>query len=542
MASFFFDQFGMMNTVKTIDSSLLKAISHYGNQTSSFVTAYSHFQSYWNEYGLIRFQSRGSYRVCANEPLSSTRDQVSLYQSFVQESEESELIPLMTPVGDRLAQELSLAGFGCVQIGAEPIFELDSYLKKEPLSFLPMARSLKRRGYQVEMKDFDGLTVLQKKSLEQMTEQWKERLGAPLGFLNEIDPFQLSEYKKIFILTLGKRVHAFITAVPIFPENAYYLMDVIRAPHARNGSSELLIIEAMKQLHNLGIEQVRLGMSPLALIEKKDIKTRFLDLVFQKIQSGYAFKNHFRYKNKFRPSRWDPKYLIFPKKKFLSSLWGVLSIHHRHGILYSMIGRYLKNEYQFKLPLTGREYLKKSYLTHFIVLFLFGMYAYKMSVSGSSLFAQVGFYPDQWSLKSVFIGPLFHNTAYHLLGDLSTLWLFSTFIENIFPKKILLLILGLGLWISNPITALILNYSLPVISPHSVSFYQNFVDYGSSNAVYALAAATGMLLKNPRWVIAPFFLNAVIYALLAQKWLALHHLVAMGMGAFVSFLVIRNKR
>ena len=98
--------------------------------------------------------------------------------------------------------------------------------------------------------------------------------------------------------------------------------------------------------------------------------------------------------------------------------------------------------------------------------------------------------------------------------------------------------LGAGIWLSNPLTVLILRPLLGATSPEQLGIFLKEVDYGASNGIYGVIGAMAALLRHPRQVIQPFIFNGLIYALLSSSWLAAQHVVALFMGYFISLWML----
>ena len=67
-----------------------------------------------------------------------------------------------------------------------------------------------------------------------------------MGFLVQVDPLTLLEEHRVYLAEQDGRLVAFLTAAPIFARPGWLLQNLIRAPDAPNGTSEILVDHAMR--------------------------------------------------------------------------------------------------------------------------------------------------------------------------------------------------------------------------------------------------------------------------------------------------------
>jgi len=96
-----------------------------------------------------------------------------------------------------------------------------------------------------------------------------------------------------------------------------YCIDVMyRKPDAPTGVMEHALITAATRMKADGVREVSLGLAPLAGININDPHLsraeKLMNAVFCNTDFGYDFKNLHRFKKKFDPSVWEPRYLAYP--------------------------------------------------------------------------------------------------------------------------------------------------------------------------------------------------------------------------------------
>ncbi len=520
----------------------------YGNRTSSFMSMYPGIEHIHIENGQARGIHFRNHLVLASEPHC---DEHAKAEEILKLKDSHNKKISLLPIGEKLSCVLKNHGFSVWQIGSEPIFELSSYLESKPLDFLPLGRTLKRRGAAL-VEITSSYLELYRERLQNIHEEWKQSKMFELGFLNQVDPFFKFDMKRCFILEIRGEIQAFMTAVPFFYRGeilGYYFNDIIRSGRSRAGTNELLIIEAMRVLHDEGVSEVRLGMAPLSRIKKNGPASVFLNFLFKHHTFGYNFSGHYQFKNKLRPTRWDDLYLASSGNGFLQSLKYAIEAHFPNG-LWHLAQTLLSNEWgrflEIRKSVKGMMNIEKgeeryvssfrdavgktkwtlTFMSLFIILHILKVHHPYFS----DLFTQSAYTPGAVTPRGLFLAPLFHNHLFHLFGDQLCFFLFGAYIEVVLGVRHFMALTVAGLFLSNPLTHGIMDTGLP----HWPDLYQNHFllekDYGSSNAVFAFVGAMGGVLKKNMWLFIPFLLYAVYIAFSLQSFLAAHHVLAMVMG------------
>lgn len=536
----------------------------YGNRTSSFMSMYPGLENIKIENGQARGITTRNSIVLATEPHCNEESRAD--EILMLKNSQKKKICLF-PIGEKLTEVLEKHDFSAWQIGSEPIFNLDDYFKTNPLDFLPLGRTLKKRGATLQEVRPSELELIKDK-LIQIHEQWKNQKTFELGFLNQVDPFFKFELKRCFTLTIRNEIQAFMTAVPFYYGGeilGYYFNDIIRTDKARAGTNELLIVEAMRTLYDEGVSEVRMGMAPLSRIKKKGISSSFLNFIFKHYTFGYNFSGHYQFKNKLRPTRWDDLYLASSESDFIQSLKKAIEAHFPKGLWHlaqSIVAREwgkflnikpdIKNMIRIKkgedLFFTSiRTYLRKTRWTHCLMFFFIILHILKINHPFfANLFTQSAYTPAHLTLGGLLLAPLFHNDLFHIFGDQLSFYIFGVFVEIILGVRFFLLLTMAGLFLSNPLTHLIV---APILSFFPDLMQNHFLlekDYGSSNAVFTLVGGMGGIISSKSWLFIPFLVYAVLIAFSLESFLSIHHIIALYLGYFMvnagSVLYAHNKK
>jgi hypothetical protein len=548
-----------------------KLLRRFGDRTNSLLALYPGFADFTPPGGgLVRFLDIPGARMAAGEPLAPAAERAEALERLAHAAPAGTRCGAM-PVGRELAGELKARGFTVWQVGAEPIFDLADYFGAavDLLQYFPLARTLKKRGGEVEEADFPALPQDQAQALRQELDRlataWVEaKPGLGLGFLTRAEPLELAGEKRFFLLRVRGELQGFIAAAPFYQGGALagcYLADILRAPWARAGAGDLLVLETLRLLHAAKVPQARLGMAPLARLEPGQPGARLLGALFSTWRWGYNFKPLYEYKHKLRPSRWEPLYLASTSSCLALALRDALRAHLPQGLgpalgRCALAGRdsrlALKPEALARLgredtcalaPASGRDYLRRTRWTTLLAAFFITLHLARLNLPWfADLYAASAYVPGDVTWQGLFLGPLFHNHLFHLSGDQLSFYAFGALVELLLGPAWFWGLVAAGLWLSNPLTQALVQPLLHLLAPAQEALLLAERDYGSSNAVFALVGALCGALARPWWLLAPFLAYGAFICYARESWLALHHDLTLGLGLGAVLLWLRLRR
>lgn len=541
-------------TVQKESQPEIDAFRLYGDRTSSLATLGSQFESrtFAETPGLLRVLDTPGALIAASEPLAPAERRADALAALAAEAGGKRCVAM--PLGRTLALELRARGFHVWQIGSEPVFRLAEYFAPghDPYARHRVAQALSRRGAEVREVDLAALPEAERvrAEMEEVADLWlADKDCLPLGFLARVEPFAQERNKRYFLLRVRGQLQGFVAAAPFCREGrvlGYYFQDMPRRPDARSGAGELLLLESMRLLAEQGVAEARLGMAPLAQLDPEAPGAGLLGLLFRRWTWGYNFRSLAEFKGKFSPTAWEPLYLASTCPRLTMALADALRAHFPDGLLRSAIhllaangGFSLRPEAAPVLaappdelaPRTMAELLRRTWLTCSLVGLFIGLHLGRLYWPPlDALFRTSGYVPGEVTWQGVLLGPLFHNHWFHLLGDQLSFLFFGALIEVLLGRRPYLLLLAAGLWLSNPLTQGVCWALLSWSAPQAWTATLSEVDYGSSNAVFAMAGALAALLRQGRSVLIPFAIYGLFICLARHSWLALHHLLTLGLG------------
>jgi len=103
---------------------------------------------------------------------------------------------------------------------------------------------------------------------------------------------------------------------------------------AVRGTMELLTTQILRLLWAEGYEVASMGLAPLALLDDPDLSehprlTSLMRFVYQRVNNNYDFKLLYRYKAKYHPHAWEPRYFCFNQKRLTwRMLYAVIQVRN----------------------------------------------------------------------------------------------------------------------------------------------------------------------------------------------------------------------
>jgi phosphatidylglycerol lysyltransferase len=154
------------------------------------------------------------------------------------------------------------------------------------------------------------------RAVESLAAAWMAGRGmAPMRFLVQLEPLTFAEERVLFVATRGDEIVGFLSAVPVYARRRLFVEDLLRAPHAPNGTIELLVDAAMRAAHARDDAGVTLGLAPLA----GDVAP-LLRLARSVSSPLYDFRGLHAFKSRLRPRTWEPVYLCAPGSSTMVAL------------------------------------------------------------------------------------------------------------------------------------------------------------------------------------------------------------------------------
>lgn len=327
----------MVSAMQIPQAKLDAWVRRYGTNSNSYVLLEgpkSYFTSPGVD-GFLAYQVSAGIALIAGDPVCAPKQAHRLIHDFTS--------AMMRPVGayqvsPPMLNAFRQDGFGDVQIGKEAIFDLDHFtLAGGKMELVRAATNKARRDGVVvsEHHPFAKGAEAINDELREISAEWLKGKGNhELGFVLGSLGLEQPSAKRYFIGRSEKRIEGFIVCEPIYGRCGYYLDVTRRRPDAVRGTMELLTTEILRLLREEGCHMASMGLAPLALLDDPDLEnhpvlTRVMRFVYERVNLNYDFKLLYRYKAKYHPHTWEPRYFCFNQRRLsLSMLYGVVQVRN----------------------------------------------------------------------------------------------------------------------------------------------------------------------------------------------------------------------
>jgi phosphatidylglycerol lysyltransferase len=211
--------------------------------------------------------------------------------------------------------------YSVVQIGAQPVWEPAGWTATFETYASLRAQRHRARNKGIEVVEWERSRATRNPLLEQCLSEWlSTRRMTDLHFLVEPDTLGTLENRRLFAAEQAGRPVGFLLASPVPLRDGWLIEQVIRGKGAPNGTAEILIDAAVRAMAADEDRFVTLGLAPLALQDVRVENPWWLRFLFAWARAHgrrfYNFGGLERFKAKFRPSHWEPIYLISRERRF----------------------------------------------------------------------------------------------------------------------------------------------------------------------------------------------------------------------------------
>ena len=304
---------------------LLALVQKHGYEHQSFLSLYDGSEVWFTDdnNAAVVFRRVGRVAIVTAAPMAAREDLEAVTRNFLSFCQQQNLDCLMLPISREFSEVARRCGMGLLPVGESGYFKLPEWKPAGDRGKKVRAGVNQARGAGLTVKAFDPeseMSFIRRKEIDQLCHDWIEsREIDALGWLLELHPFKFSEQKRYFLAHNAEgKLEGMLACSPIPARHGWYLEDLLRSSDSHRGVSELLVVEALKQLATEGAELATLGTSPLANLALGDqfrIVTRVLQIIYEHFDSYYHFKQLHRFKAKFAPSFTDAEYLaVWPPR------------------------------------------------------------------------------------------------------------------------------------------------------------------------------------------------------------------------------------
>ena len=256
----------------------------------------------------------------AGDPLASVDKLAKVSDYFLQKARAEGRVVGFMPATEQFARHARGLNLHAIRIGSAPYFDLATWAPRGDRGKKARAgvNQARRAGVCVsEVIEVDERLVRETACL---CKSWltTRRSAIKFGWLFTVDPFRHKEEKKYFAARdANGRLVGFLAASPIPARNGWYLEDILRSKNAPNGTTDLLVVEALDSLKRSGAKLATLGTAPMSTegvadpdVHISSVLSRATWFVAGCFSIFYNFDGVRRFKAKFAPSWWESEYIL----------------------------------------------------------------------------------------------------------------------------------------------------------------------------------------------------------------------------------------
>ncbi|HEX7005334.1 MAG TPA: DUF2156 domain-containing protein [Trueperaceae bacterium] len=268
-----------------------------------------------DDYAVVGFVSRWGVRVAAGAPVCAPELVAAAVAEFEADAASEGERVCWFGAEPRL-EELLGGERAMVKLGAQPVWNPQEWQARVHGRSSIRAQLNRARNKGVSVSEWSPRRASGNSELRSCLREWLERRGLPpLHFLIESDTLDRLEDRRLFVAERAGDVLGFVVASPVPARDGWLIEQVVRRPTAVNGTAELMIDTAVRELAESGSSYLTLGLAPLASIgPNRGRESWWLRLLLAWARAHgrrfYNFRGLEFFKSKFRPPRWDPIYVI----------------------------------------------------------------------------------------------------------------------------------------------------------------------------------------------------------------------------------------
>lgn len=281
---------------------------------------------------VVGYVESGRHRVVAGSPVAPPGRLAAVVAEFEDATHARGLHSIYFAADERLERTLRDRGpADRILLGAQPVWDPASWPRILAAKASLRAQLHRARNKGVVVERWPGERATGDPELVRCLGEWLSTRGLPpLHFLVEPETLGRLQDRRIFVASRAGRVVGFLVASPVPLRQGWLIEQTVRGHAAPNGTGELLLDAALRDLAAIGAGYVTLGLSPLSTRagvvapEQPWWLRALLGWVRAHGRRFYDFDGLDAYKAKFLPERWEPIYAITSDTRVgLRTLWAI---------------------------------------------------------------------------------------------------------------------------------------------------------------------------------------------------------------------------
>jgi lysyl-tRNA synthetase, class II len=214
------------------------------------------------------------------------------------------------------------AGLRTLYLGDEALVDTRAFsLEGRPIRKVRQSVTrLEKEGYEATLVDVAALDRETTAELERVSALWREGT-AERGFSMAMDSLRCDDHCDGAVVIGRDRdgaIRGFLHFVPTYGRPAMSLSGMRRDRETPNGLMEFLVVRAIEELREKGVEEISLNFAAFArfMHRPRNPAERLVGRLARLANPYFQIESLYRFNAKFHP-RWEPRYLVFERKRRL---------------------------------------------------------------------------------------------------------------------------------------------------------------------------------------------------------------------------------
>jgi phosphatidylglycerol lysyltransferase len=258
------------------------------------------------------------YRMVAGAPVCAPQRLAAVSAAFEAETRRAGQRVCYFAAQDRMVMALDARRpLAALLLGAQPAWRPAHWAARISRKASLRAQLARARNKQVSVAWWPPEQATDHPALLRCLNEWlRNRRLPPLHFLTEADTLGVLDDRQVWVARRNDQVIGFLVASPIPRREGWLIEQIIRGAGAPNGTTDLLLDTAMRDLAAAGASYATLGLAPLSQrageLQSDHPLWLWLALAWLRAhgQRFYNFAGLDAFKAKFLPEWWEPVYAI----------------------------------------------------------------------------------------------------------------------------------------------------------------------------------------------------------------------------------------
>ena len=295
-------------------------IARYGWNAMSYQILNPGIRLWFSEdlHGVIGYVDTHDYRVVAGSPVCDPSRLPEMVRAFGRCALEERKRVCYFGAQERIPAIMQEFGpVAMLLLGSQPVWHPENWKSRVSSKASLRAQFARARNKHVTVTPWNSGDSPLSPGLERCLREWLATRGLPpMHFLIEPETLDRIYDRRVFVAERDGKPVGFIVASPVQLRKGWLIEQIIRGYDAPNGTAELMLDTAMRNLAESGSEYVTLGLSPLSIrsgIPQLPLPV-WINLPLRGVRilgsRFYNFDGLDSFKAKFMPDKWEPIYAV----------------------------------------------------------------------------------------------------------------------------------------------------------------------------------------------------------------------------------------